>query len=159
MPLILNIVPVLHPWYVTYFYLYDVRLLTLHWELVSWGHFLLREHVQRGELLLITICMGVFSRYYHLFNQNFTGRRNTNRAHVVLSRFIVLAARHPYFSVPTCPFPDLVLDVIRAGCRPAPRRGRCRPHSHSGWTCYCADWRGLIVFDASHHSWVRLTLF
>ena len=55
MPLILNIVPVLHPWSVTYFYLYDIRLLTLHWELVSWGHFLLREHVQRGELLLITM--------------------------------------------------------------------------------------------------------
>ena len=34
-PLVLNIVPVLHPWSVTYFYLYDVRLLTLHRELVS----------------------------------------------------------------------------------------------------------------------------
>jgi len=45
MPLILNIVPMLHPWSVTYFYLYDVRLLTLHWELVSWGRFLLWEHI------------------------------------------------------------------------------------------------------------------
>ena len=55
MPLVLVIVLVLHPWSVTYFYLYDVRLLTLHQELVSWGRFLPREHVQRGELLLITI--------------------------------------------------------------------------------------------------------
>ena len=53
--LILNIVPLLHPWSVIYFYLCDVRLLTLHWELVSWGYFLLREHIQREELLLITI--------------------------------------------------------------------------------------------------------
>ena len=126
MPLILNIASVLHPWSVTYFYLYGVRLLTLHRGLVSWGRFLLREHVQRGELLLITIwddlskdyyeglivvitatiplpehearehdrtavslwfsghsslhrisIMGVLSRYYHLFNQIFTGRRDS----------------------------------------------------------------------------------
>jgi len=54
MPLILSIVPVLHPWSVTYFYLYDVRLLTLQRKPVSWGRFLPWEHVQRGELLLIT---------------------------------------------------------------------------------------------------------
>ena len=54
MPLVLSIVPVLHPWSVTYFYLYDVRLLTLHRESVSWGRFLPQEHVQRRELLLIT---------------------------------------------------------------------------------------------------------
>jgi len=126
MPLILNIASVLHPWSITYFYLYDVRLLILHRGLVSWGHFLLREHIQRGELLLITIwddpskdyyeglivvimatillpecearehdrtavslwlsgrsslhrisIIGVLSRYYHLFNQIFTGRRNS----------------------------------------------------------------------------------
>ena len=47
MSLILNIVPLLHLWSIVYFYLCDVRLLTLHWELVSWGHFLSREHVQR----------------------------------------------------------------------------------------------------------------
>jgi len=64
MPLILNIVPVLHPWYITYFYLYDVRLLTLHQELVSWGRFLLQEHVQRGELLLITIWDDPSKGYY-----------------------------------------------------------------------------------------------
>jgi len=64
MPPILNIVPVLHPWSVTYFYLYDVRLLTLHWGLVSWGRFLLREHVQRGELLLITIWDDPSKGYY-----------------------------------------------------------------------------------------------
>ena len=64
MPLILNIVPVLHPWSVTYFYLYDVRLLTLHRELVSWGHFLPWEHVQRGELLLITIWDDPSRDYY-----------------------------------------------------------------------------------------------
>ena len=64
MPLVLNIVPVLHPLSVTYFYLYDVRLLTLHWELVSWGHFLPREHVQRGELLLITIWDDLSKDYY-----------------------------------------------------------------------------------------------
>jgi len=45
MPLVLNIVSGLHPWSATYFYLYDARLLTLHRELVSWGRFLLREHV------------------------------------------------------------------------------------------------------------------
>jgi len=125
MPLVLNIASVLHPWSVTYFYLYGVRLLTLHRGLVSWGRFLLQEHVQRGELLLITIwddpskdyyeglivvitatillperearehdrtavslwfsghsslhrisIMGVLSRYYHLFNQIFTGRHD-----------------------------------------------------------------------------------
>jgi len=54
MPLVLSIVLMLHPWSITYFYLYDVRLLTLQWEPVSWGHFLPREHIQRGELLLIT---------------------------------------------------------------------------------------------------------
>jgi len=64
MPLVLNIVPVLHPWSVTYFYLYDVRLLTLHWGLVSWGCFLLREYVQRGELLLITIWDDPSKGYY-----------------------------------------------------------------------------------------------
>jgi len=126
MPLVLNIASVLHPWSVTYFYLYGIRLLTLHRRLVSWGRFLFREHIQRGELLLITIwddpskdyyeglivvimatiplpereareydwtavslwlsgrsslhrisIMGVLSHYYHLFNQIFTGRRNT----------------------------------------------------------------------------------
>jgi len=126
MPLVLNIASVLHPWSITYFYLYGVRLLTLHRGLVSWGRFLLQEHVQRRELLLITIwddpskdyyeglivvitatiplperkarehdrtavslwflgrsslhrisIMGVLSRYYHLFNQIFTGRRDT----------------------------------------------------------------------------------
>ena len=64
MPLVLNIVPVLHPWSVTYFYLYDVRLLTLHRELVSWGRFLLWEHIQRGELLLITIWDDPSKGYY-----------------------------------------------------------------------------------------------
>jgi len=64
MPLVLNIVPVLHLWSVTYFYLYDVRLLALHWELVSWGRFLPREHVQRGELLLITIWDDPSKDYY-----------------------------------------------------------------------------------------------
>jgi len=63
-PLFLNIVPVLYPWSVTYLYLYDVRLLTLHWELVSWGRFLLREHVQRGELLLMTIWDDLSKGYY-----------------------------------------------------------------------------------------------
>jgi len=33
----------------------DVGLFTLYWELVSWHRFLPWEHVQRGELLLITI--------------------------------------------------------------------------------------------------------
>ena len=64
MPLILNIVLVLHPWSVTYFYLYDIRLLTLHWELVSWDRFLPQEHVQRGELLLITIWDDPSRDYY-----------------------------------------------------------------------------------------------
>jgi len=126
MPLVLNIVSVLHLWSATYFYLYNIRFLTLYWELVSWGRFLLWEHVQRRELLLITIwddlskdyyeglivvitatiplpereaqehdrtavslwfsgcsslyrisIMGALSRYYHLFNQNFTGRRDS----------------------------------------------------------------------------------
>jgi len=126
MPLVLNIAAVLHPWSVTYFYLYSVRLLTLHRGLVSWGRFLLWKHIQRGELLLITIwddpskdyyeglivvitatiplperearehnrtavslwllgcsslhrisIIEVLSRYYHLFNQLFTGRRDT----------------------------------------------------------------------------------
>ena len=62
--LVLNIVPLLHPWSVIYFYLCDIRLLTLHWELVSWGCFLLREHVQRGELLLITIWDDPSKGYY-----------------------------------------------------------------------------------------------
>ena len=133
MPLVLNIAAVLHPWSATYFYLYGVRLLTLHWGRVSWGRFLLREHVQRGELLLITIwddpskdyyeglivvitatiplpehearehnrtavslwlsgrsslyrisIMGVLSRYYHLFNQLFTGRHDTALPHRTL---------------------------------------------------------------------------
>ena len=42
---VLNIVPLLHLWSIVYLYLCDVRLLTLHRELVSWGCFLLREHV------------------------------------------------------------------------------------------------------------------
>ena len=64
MPLVLNIVPVLHPWSVIYLYLCDVRLLTLHRELVSWGCFLLRQHIQRGELLLITIWDDPSKGYY-----------------------------------------------------------------------------------------------
>ena len=64
MPFVLNIVPVLHPWSITYFYLYDIRLLTLHRELVSWGCFLPREYVQRGELLLITIWDDLSKGYY-----------------------------------------------------------------------------------------------
>jgi len=63
-PLVLNIVPVLHLWSIVYLYLYDIRLLTLHQELVSWGHFLLREHVQKGELLLITIWDDPSKGYY-----------------------------------------------------------------------------------------------
>ena len=62
--LILNIVPVLHLWSITYLYFYDVRLLTLHWELVSWGHFLSWEYVQRGELLLTTIWDDPSKGYY-----------------------------------------------------------------------------------------------
>jgi len=57
---------------------------------------------------------------------------NADRAHAVLSHFIVLAARQPYFSEPTRPSPDPVLDVVGAGCRPAPRRSRCKPHLCSG---------------------------
>jgi len=64
MPLILNIVPVLHPWSVTYFYLYDIRLLTLHQKLVFWGRFLPWEHVQRGELLLMIIWDDLSKGYY-----------------------------------------------------------------------------------------------
>jgi len=64
MSLVLNIAPLLHPWSVVYLYLYDVRLLTLHWELVSWGCFLLWEHIQRGELLLITIWDDPSKGYY-----------------------------------------------------------------------------------------------
>jgi len=64
MPLVLNIATVLHPWSVTYFYLYGIRLLTLHRGLVSWGRFLLWEHVQRGELLLITIWDDLSKGYY-----------------------------------------------------------------------------------------------
>ena len=62
--LILNIVPLLHLWSLVYLYLCDVRLLTLHWKLVSWGRFLLREYVQRGELLLITIWDDLSKGYY-----------------------------------------------------------------------------------------------
>ena len=62
--LILSIAPLLHPWSTVYLYLYDIRLLTLHWELVSWGHFLPREHIQRGELLLITIWSDLSKDYY-----------------------------------------------------------------------------------------------
>ena len=43
---------------------------------------------------------------------------NADRAHTVLSRFIVSTARQPYFLVPTRPSPNLVLDVVRAGCGP-----------------------------------------
>ena len=64
MLLVLNIVSVLHPWFVTYFYLYDVRLLTLYWKLVSWGRFLPRGHIQRGELLLMTIWDDLSKDYY-----------------------------------------------------------------------------------------------
>jgi len=63
-PLVLNIVPMLHLWSITYFYLYNVRLLTLHRELVSWGRFLPREHIQREELLLITIWDDPSKDYY-----------------------------------------------------------------------------------------------
>jgi len=64
MPLVLNIASVLHPWSVTYFYLYGVRLLTLHRGLVFWDHFLFREHIQREELLLITIWDDPSKDYY-----------------------------------------------------------------------------------------------
>jgi len=64
MPLVLNIVSGLHLWSATYFYLYNIRLLTLHRELVSWGRFLPWEHVQRGELLLITIWDDSSKDYY-----------------------------------------------------------------------------------------------
>ena len=61
---ILNIVPLLHLWSVIYFYLCNVRLLTLQQELVSWDYFLLWEHIQRGELLLITIWDNPSKGYY-----------------------------------------------------------------------------------------------
>ena len=64
MSLILNIALLLHPWSVIYIYLYDVRLLTLHWKLVSWGYFLPRDNVQRREILLITIWDDPSKGYY-----------------------------------------------------------------------------------------------
>ena len=64
MSFVLNIAPLLHLWSAMYLYLYNVRLLTLHWELVSWDHFLPWEHVQRGELLLITIWDDPSKGYY-----------------------------------------------------------------------------------------------
>ena len=64
MSLILNIALLLHPWSVVYLYLYDVRPLTLHWKLVSWGCFLPWEHIQRGELLLIIIWDDLSKNYY-----------------------------------------------------------------------------------------------
>ena len=42
----------------------DVRPLTLYWELVFWGCFLPQEHIQRGELLLITIWDDPSKDYY-----------------------------------------------------------------------------------------------
>ena len=63
-----------------------------------------------------------------------SGNRSTNAncTHIVPSHFIVLPARHPYFSAPTCPSPDLILDIVRAGCRPIPPCGFCRPRLCSG---------------------------
>ena len=64
MSLVLNIAPLLHLWSAVYLYLYGIRLLTLHWELVSWSRSFPREHVQRGELLLITIWDDPSKGYY-----------------------------------------------------------------------------------------------
>ena len=71
---------------------------------------------------------------------------NTNRAHAVLSYFIVSSAHHLCFLELTCPFPNLFLDIVRAGCEPALHCSRCRPRLCSGWACYCTDRQGLIVF-------------
>ena len=43
-----------------------------------------------------------------------------DRDHAVPSRFIVSPACHPCFSEPTCPFSDLILDVVRTGCKSTP---------------------------------------
>ena len=58
------VLTLLHPWSAIYLYLYDIRLLTLHWKLVSWGRSLFREHIQRRELLLITIWDDPSKGYY-----------------------------------------------------------------------------------------------
>ena len=71
---------------------------------------------------------------------------NANHDHAVPFRFIVSPAHHPCFLELTCPFPNLFLDVIRAGCKPTPRRSRRRPYLCSGWAYYCADQWGLIIF-------------
>ena len=84
-----------------------------------------------------------------------SGDRSTNadHAHTVLSCFIVSAAHQPYFSEPTCPSPNPVLDVIGAGCEPMLCRSRCRPHLCSGGgACYCVRRHNLIIFDSSRRS-------
>jgi len=81
----------------------------------------------------------------------FSGDRSANAdcAHVVLSCFIVSAAHQPYFSVPTCPSPNPILDAIGAGCRPVLCRSHHRPRSHSGGEPITV--RASIVRSSSTH--------
>jgi len=83
---------------------------------------------------------------------------SADHVHAVLSRFIVSTARRSYFSEPTHPSPDPVLDVVGAGCGPAPRHSCRRLRSRSRGACYCVHWRSPIVFDSSRRSRIRLSL-
>ena len=82
---------------------------------------------------------------------------SADRAHAVLSRFIVSTARRPYFSELTRPSPDPVLDVVGAGCGPTPHRSRHRPHSRSRGACYRVHRRSPIAFDSSRRSRIQLS--
>ena len=57
---------------------------------------------------------------------------NADCAYAVLSRFIVSSTRYLYFSELMRSSPNPILDVIWAGCKPVPRRGRYRPRLCSG---------------------------
>jgi len=78
---------------------------------------------------------------------------NADCAHVVLSRFIVSPAHHPYFLELTCSSPNPVLDARLAGYKPVPLCSYHRPYLCSGGACYCAYWRGLGVFGPLHCSY------
>jgi len=82
---------------------------------------------------------------------------SANRAHAVLSRFIVSTTRRPYFSELTHPSPDPVLDVVGAGCGPAPHCSHRRPCSCSRGACYRVHRHSPIAFDSSRHSQIRLS--
>ena len=66
---------------------------------------------------------------------------NANCTYTVLSCFIISPTRYLYFLELMHSFPNPVLDVVWAACKPIPHCSHRRLHLCSRWTCYYVDVR------------------